>query len=133
MSLFWLLEFVKNRKAELDNLSTQDVVNKIVIPETQQKKLRYADTIPDSFVSAPSYVVSHVWSAPFLDLVETLDQHFNAKAEATKSIYLWIDIFAINQHSKDKQSDLKVCNTAIKDSSSGTLVCIDAHGKLMTR
>jgi hypothetical protein len=135
VSLFWLLDFVKNRKGVVEGLSTQDVVNKIIIPETAQKKLRYVELIPDSCVSSPTYVVTHVWSAPFLDLIGSLQQYFNLKNdEDKKSIYLWIDIFAINQHgSDDKANDLKNLQVVIKNASSGTLICMDAHGKLLSR
>jgi hypothetical protein len=130
VSCTWLQSFVKKREKLLQGFSTLDVVTKIIIPETSIKKVRYADLIPDIHLSVPTFFISHVWTAPFLDLVGAIRQHLGEQ----KNVFLWIDIFAISQHkSKEQVDDLKNLHIAVKQSTQGTLVCMDENGKLLTR
>ena len=132
VSWSWLLSFVKENEAKLKNLSTQDVVDQIVKPATLLNKSRYVDLIPKDCVSLPTYFASHVWIAPFLDIVESLREHIGDNAR--DDVFVWIDIFAVNQHrdSGTQESDLKGLNTAVEKSRK-TIVCIDANAKLLTR
>ena len=130
------MSFVRDRNHDLKGLSTQDVVTKIVIPETSDTKVRYVDLIPNSAVSVPNYFASHVWSSPFLDLVESLSQYIllDEADEESKSVFVWIDIFAVKQHrSADQANDLKNLHEAIKNSKISVLVCLDSNLKLLTR
>ena len=131
----WVLQFV--RENDLDGLSTQDVVTQIVIPRTLEKQVRYVDLIPPNCVSSPTYFVSHVWGCPFLDLVASIQSALGLNEDDEKSAetFLWIDIFAVNQHrtNNEQASDLMSLHKAIQQSSAATLVCIDVNGKLLTR
>ena len=137
MSWSWLLNFSRSRHSELYGLSTQQVVTKLIIPETKEKHLRYVDILPEVCVSAPTYFVSHVWASPFLELVSSLQSYLNLSETDRKSkyIFLWIDIFAVNQHreSTEQASDLRDLHLAIKNATASTLVCLDNQGKLLTR
>ncbi len=87
-------------------MSTQDVVTKMIIPSTAEKKVRYTDLLPSKVVSTPIYFVSHVWSEPFLDMIESVKYHVNDPAE---DVFIWLDIFAVNQHrgTSDQTNDLQ--------------------------
>ena len=93
----WLLSFVDKHKTTLKSLSTQKVVTKLIIPATEKDKTRYVDLLPPHQVALPNYFVSHVWSAPFLDLIESLKQYVDS-TKRTKDVFVWIDIFAVDQH-----------------------------------
>ena len=132
VSLGWLFAWVETRKAQLQSLTTQEVVNTIVVPETSAKCCRYVDLIAENEVSSPYYFASHVWGAPFLDLVDTLREFF--KDSECASVFIWIDIFAINQHpTTDKTDDLTNLHLAVRKSLFGTLVCLDRGGQLLKR
>ena len=136
VSLYWLFDFTKKRKDDLIGQSTYDVVVKLIVPETIHTKCRYVDLIPSECVSTPTYFASHVWASPFLNLVESIRQHFDYQGdeEECKSIFIWIDIFAVNQHISDNQDkDLSNLYLAVKNSELGTLVCLDTKGDLLTR
>ena len=122
----------------MTSLTTQEVVTKIIIPETEKTLCRYVDLLTETPVSKPDYFVSHVWGAPFLDLVETLRIRFNLKDklidDKLKPIFIWVDIFAINQHdTANKTADLANLHKAITLARSGTLVCLDKGGQLLRR
>ena len=143
MSYKWLLSFVDDNN--LKGLSTQDVVTQIVIPATKEKKSRYVDLIPESDVSLPTFFASyknvfiyklilssHVWSAPFLDLIDSLKEYIGKKPK--EDVFVWIDIFAVNQHrdSGCQGTDLQGLSVALKHSKE-TILCIDQNLKLLTR
>lgn len=134
VSLYWLYDFVAKRQSDLNDLCTQDVVTQIIMPETQTANCRYVDLLPDSYVSTPTYFACHVWTAPFLDLVNSFRQFFNEDLEECKGIYIWIDIFAINQNVPGNlNEDLKVLPTIIQNAAKGTLICLDVDNTLLTR
>ena len=124
------------RRDNLEGLTTVDVVRQIIIPETQSLRLRYVDTLSTEAVSAPTYFVSHTWGRPFLELINSLKSYIRLSQddEQSKNIFLWIDIFAVNQHEGlHQQSDLSGLHLAIQKAAKGTLVCFDIPGKLLTR
>jgi hypothetical protein len=118
---------------KLNGLSTQGVVNDIVIPATIDKKTRYVDLLSSSDVSTPTYFASHVWSAPFLDLYSSLAHYITGK-QLEGEVFIWIDIFAVNQHrdSGTQAADLSGLHIALKKSRE-TIVCMDTNAKLFTR
>ena len=114
-------------------------MTKIVIPKTISTKCRYLDLIPPSCVSKPTHFASHVWSSPFLDLISSLRDYIGSqKVDLSKNFveefYIWIDIFAVNQHrdSGMQGADLSCLHIAIKESME-TLVCIDENSLILTR
>ena len=105
-----------------------------MIPQTLNTKCRYVDLLPPEFVSKPTLFASHVWSAPFLDLVDSLSDYIQSYNNNGEEFYIWIDIFAVNQHrdSGMQGTDLSGLHIAIKESKE-TLVCIDENGLILTR
>jgi hypothetical protein len=101
--------------------------------------------------------VSHVWSAPFIDVIDSLAYQLQLAPQDERSsrTYLWIDIFAVNQvifpsselllrtplfslliplkHSNFEQADdLRNLEIALQKSSQ-TLVCLDCSNRLLGR
>ncbi len=106
VSFTWLKSFVEKYKTKLKNQSTQQVVTKIVIPETAERKVRYVDLLPSNCVSTPTFFASHVWSEPFLNLIDSLQYYVEGMKE--DEVFIWVDIFAVNQHgTEDQSNDLK--------------------------
>ena len=136
VSWSWLLQFSTDRQTDLRGKTTQEVVSKIIIPETIKKQIRYVDLISSPHVAKPTYFVSHYWGYRFLDLIESLKSYFSGVSDNDRAnIYLWIDIFAVNQHrgSDQQTTDLENLHLAIHESGKGTLVCMDNKGTLLTR
>ncbi len=100
VSWTWLLTFVEKYNDMLTSFTAKDVVKKIIIPETSFAKVRYVDILPATVVSTPTYFASHVWSEPFLDLVDSLKYFIEGNNNKGKKeeVFVWIDIFAVNQH-----------------------------------
>ena len=132
MSWTWLLSFIRKNLDNLENRSTEEVVAEIVVPDTRKNKCRYVDLLPKNSVSLPTYFASHVWSAPFLDLIDSLREYIGDNVK--QDVFVWIDIFAVNQHrdSGSQASDLQGLNIAIEKSKS-TIVCMDTNATLLTR
>ena len=65
-------------------------------------------------------------------LVESLREYIGDKT--TTDVFVWIDIFAVNQHrdSGTQASDLSGLSVAVEKSKK-TIVCMDANAKLLTR
>jgi hypothetical protein len=91
------------------------------------------DILPSEYVSTPTYFASHVWSSPFVDLVQSLKYYIDGEHEK-EEVFVWIDIFAVNQHrdSGNQASDLNGLHVALQKSAK-TIVCMDREAKLLTR
>jgi hypothetical protein len=114
-----------------ENLSTKEIVDQHIIPETSKNKCRYLDILSGDDRGHAQYFVSHVWDLPFSFMVGCLRSHF--AGQEPKKIFLWIDIFAVNQHGGDQMDyDLNNLERRIEQSSQ-TLVCLDQNGKVLTR
>ena len=97
----WLRQFV----SRCSNLSTAEVVNTIVKKDTAQFHCRYVDIMHPGDLGKASYFFSHTWGAAFVDLAAA------AFHVCKDSEYVWIDIFAILQHTEgitDQQKKEKV-------------------------
>lgn len=87
-----------------------------------------------------------IFLSPFVDLIDMLKKHFeqddqeaaDGKALSDDQIYLWIDIFAIQQHrgteiqKKDQISDLAGLKVVVKLAHQ-TLMVLDGKGQLLRR
>jgi tetratricopeptide (TPR) repeat protein len=85
--------------AAFKGLTTDDVKDRFVVPQTQASKLSICAQMArkgDVRVRPATWFVSHAWRGQFLDLVAALDLFF---ADQAGSIVLWLDIFSTSQHS----------------------------------
>ena len=76
-------------------LTTQEVVESIIKSATLASKCNFVALVPAA-VAPPTAFASHAFCNPFSLLVSALEEHF-MNAVAT-DVYIWVDIFAINQH-----------------------------------
>eukprot|EP01043_Picozoa_sp_COSAG02_P025431 COSAG02_NODE_1428_length_12662_cov_12.695137_7_plen_814_part_00 len=93
-------------------LTARDVHKLLVVKETEERMVRYVE-LPgvcdgfDSetgkcFVGQAQYFFSYSWDSPWEDVVGALVAHSARIVEAGRPPpYYWIDIFAVNQHTRD--------------------------------
>jgi len=101
----WLKQFATEYCA---GLSTLDVVLKVVKTHTLEMLCRYVDILKPGDTGRAQYFFSHTWAAPFNDLVAA------AGHVCSDDDFVWIDIFAVLQHTegitkqqeKEKEQDL---------------------------
>ena len=86
VQLSWLKQFVKQVPPDM---STLDVVLKIIKPATKERLCRYvllAEEESPGAVGTAKIFASHTWRAPFRDLVAALAHVADDKD------YVWIDV-----------------------------------------
>eukprot|EP01039_Chlorochromonas_danica_P006216 gene6216-6854_t len=93
-------------------LTTQEVVERFIKPITKEDRSSYCDYLlrtstststsqkkkGNKMVGMATVYVSHCWQAPFLSLIDSLSHYYHGEGEAKQRIYVWIDIFSVNQH-----------------------------------
>ena len=114
----WLDRNQNNSKLAEDipeQLTTFQVVQKVVIPATKEKQNTYVELIESQNKSNPTHFVSHSWSYPIWSLIEGLVMHqLNCDRSVLYTLsldnilrkldsienpnYYWVDIFNKNQH-----------------------------------
>jgi hypothetical protein len=102
----------------------EDVVQKIVKPETQDRLCRYVEIIPEVSVGRTEYFVSHVWKNKFHDTVALIAEKCKELRDTTglNVDFVWIDIFAVNQHKGGGMvEDLASLKVVVNDSWYGIL------------
>ena len=95
VQLGWLKQFAKRVPPDM---STFDVVMKIIKPATKERLCRYvvlAEEQSPGSVGTATIFASHTWRAPFRDLVAALAHLADDKD------YVWIDIFAVLQWERE--------------------------------
>ncbi|GIM13817.1 hypothetical protein Vretimale_16879, partial [Volvox reticuliferus] len=153
VSLSWLLRFVQQHRVRERGLTAGELVDRFVRPPTAAKQCRFAELLladPDPRQRAavsqgrPFFFVSHTWVRPFGETLDMLEHHFQPEQQrlwrrrpdgqplpalAADEVFLWVDIFAINQHAAD---DLAVLWEAVYDAEE-TLMVLDRHGLVFSR
>jgi hypothetical protein len=76
----------------------------VIIAETKQRQCRYVDLMDSKHMGPVTYFISHRWQASFRDLVELVTDYcctlHSSRLELNPDkTFLWIDLFAVNQHS----------------------------------
>ena len=110
---------------------------------------RYVDLIEDDSGTAVSggrsfFFISHGWGRPFVELVDQIIEHFKPENQAVwrpkgasilkwEEIFVWLDIFAINQNEGVSQGDdLSQLKEVVEDCDQ-TLMVLDNEGSVLTR
>jgi tetratricopeptide (TPR) repeat protein len=97
-----------------------------VKPKTKCALCSFVD-LGEVETSEPEAFVSHTWSRPFREMVTCLQQHFD------ENVYVWIDIFAVNQHTVDEEgSDLEQLVDTVNDIPIAVVV-VDPEGVIFSR
>ncbi|GAX76256.1 hypothetical protein CEUSTIGMA_g3700.t1 [Chlamydomonas eustigma] len=124
VSIDFLLRFAADHPDT--SLTTADIVMKIIKPATEPRKCRFADlteVVLPSDVREPDFFVSHCWAARFHNLVALVCSHL--EGADPKQMFVWLDIFAVNQHGgPDQVRDLANLKEAVVRSE-GTLLILD--------
>jgi tetratricopeptide (TPR) repeat protein len=87
-----------------------DLVNKIIKPKTNDKKESYlellARTQPNTVKPVADYFVSYVWAYNLKDELLAALQHTlkNKLKNSADDVFVWLDLFCINQHMKTSVS-----------------------------
>ncbi len=81
------------------NLTTSEVCENFIKPETQASQLSYCEQLLLSedtakFVGCPSAFISHAWGYHFLAVLEALISYFASEED----VVIWFDLFCNNQH-----------------------------------
>ena len=123
----WLTEFANRNNAWL--LPTWKVVDNFVKPHTLSRLCRYVElpgVVDDSNVGRVDTLLSHYWSNSFGDLVAA------ARHESRRGRRVWVDIFAVNQHSSNTQNgdDVLGLETALRAARDGVMLVVDARRAL---
>jgi hypothetical protein len=129
-------------------MTTREVVERIIQPAITPKVQRYADRLKlpmkgsssggKELVSDghPFFYVVHVWSCPFVEMVDQLITYTIRNGLKANETFVWIDIFAINQTkpSLSGMSDdsIPLVEEVIMDAQE-TLVVIDKRGLILQR
>eukprot|EP01046_Picozoa_sp_COSAG06_P001616 COSAG06_NODE_54_length_27948_cov_234.398671_17_plen_882_part_00 len=110
VSVLWLERFVAEHASELRGKTTSDVSNEILKSRTLDDRIAYVDLLRSEVmddgspaVAKANCFVSHAWSTDFLDLAECVINWAKANAEPTP--YVWLDVFAVNQHQGEMSSE----------------------------
>ena len=55
-------------------MTTREVVERLILPQTQELRCRYCDLLSDKSVGPPSYYLIHAWQTPFVPMGEAVRQ-----------------------------------------------------------
>jgi hypothetical protein len=142
ISLDFLVEFTWEHGAW--HMPTHEVVE-IVKSATADCRTPYTHLLPPDQVGAPTIFLSHAWQNEFGLVVAAARKYVSneqkrlaAKGGAGSgggaAVFVWLDIFAITQHSGETQAhDLARLETTIMQPCCTTLVVMDEQGKPLGR
>ena len=99
VKLCTFLEFIElnGGKSAFQDLTTTDVCNNFLKPNTETAKSSYCELLRNNNsenVGKATVFVSHAWRYKFLDVVEALQNHFKDSPDQ----FIWFDLFSNNQH-----------------------------------
>ena len=126
VSLQFLLEFYEGVvQPYKSGMTVKQVVEEIIIPFTKDQQCSFIDLLRPNMHVAPHAFISHAFGNPFSIIVESLKSYFKDAVYA--EVYVWIDIFIINQHRPG--DDLYGGQTlkATIEASGAVVVCLDKN------
>ncbi|GAX76736.1 hypothetical protein CEUSTIGMA_g4183.t1 [Chlamydomonas eustigma] len=132
----FLLEFSNKYTNDSPDITTEQVVEHFVLEHTAGANSRYIDIIPSCQVGSSTFFVSHCRSNKFSLMLQALKQFLGEADPST--VFLWIDIFALNQHKSMKRqaTNKKMImqeESIIQAASGGTVIIMDSAGTPTTR
>ena len=109
VTVTFLRTFVHDNQAKLEGMTTNDVCNQIIKPQTECLGISYLELLErrgdlHSFGEA-THFASHAWSYSFLSFVETIFQKCEEDGLNEDATRPWVDIFSVNQHSGIERFD----------------------------
>ena len=126
VSVQFLLEFNERVvQPYRSDMTVKQVVEEIIIPATKDQQCSFIDQLRPNMHVAPHAFISHAFGNPFSIIVESLKSYFKDAVYA--EVYVWIDIFIINQHSPgDDLHGGQTLEATIK-ASGAVVVCLDKN------
>ena len=102
VTVTFLRTFVHDNQAKLEGMTTTDVCNQMIKPQTECWGISYLELLErrgdiSSFGQA-THFASHAWSYSFLSFVGTIFQKCEDDGLDEDATRPWIDIFSVNQH-----------------------------------
>ena len=82
-------------RSQLKDLTTTDVVKLFIKPKVSHSKSSYCEylkTIDPRSVGEAQVYISYAWRYQFLEVLDTLQSHF----ESEPNVFIWIDIFSMS-------------------------------------
>ena len=126
VSLQFLIEFNEQVvQPYRPTMTVKEVVEEIIIPATREKGCSFIDQLwPDMYVT-PHAFISHAFGNRLTIMVESLKSYF--KDAVFAEIYVWIDIFIINQHRPGDDLHDGLTLKATIEASGSVVVCLDKN------
>jgi hypothetical protein len=84
-------------RSALEDLTTTEVCEKFIKPVTESSESSYCEFLRElkhEAVAEATVFISHAWKYKFLEVVDSLAQHFLQ----TPEVVVWFDLFSNNQH-----------------------------------
>ena len=111
---FSFLEIIIKDKRYNAGLTTSQIIDLIVKPDTERRKCSYIDLYAGKrdaqghlYIAPATAFVSHAWKYLFSIPIDVVRTHHKKNPSA----YFWFDIFVMNQHSDDLKSSEWLRNT----------------------
>ena len=119
-SLFFLLKLMREVEMWHPKATTRMVAMQMVKPYTTENKCRYFEQMAAEDVGQPTYFVSQMQDASFCGLVAAIHSHL--RNADPRHVYLWLDLFAINQHTL--AAELPFLDASLLGTKAGTLMVL---------
>lgn len=98
VSLRWFRRFFRENAATKPDITTREVLELFVKPQTSNGEVRYASLVPPADIWGPGkgtmYHIVHAWDTQFSTLVNRLNERFHKDNDS--QVFLWLDLFAVN-------------------------------------
>lgn len=140
VSLDFLVEFAWEHSAW--HMSTYEVVA-IIKSATAHTRKPFTHLLPPEQIGTPTIFLSHAWQNEFGLVVAAARKYVSNEQQRLASLgaagsssltFVWLDIFAITQHSGETQAhDLTRLEATISNPDCTTLVILDEEGIPLTR
>lgn len=88
--------------------------------------------MPEANLGNPYAYIVHAWDSSFLSLVHTLDSFYAARTHAGVATLLWLDIFALDQHTPADAKTLEAVGASVVAADT-VAVAVDAACIVFTR
>jgi len=126
VSLQFLIEFNEQVvQPYRPTMTVKEVVEEIIIPATREKGCSFIDQLWPNMYVAPHAFISHAFGNRLTIMVESLKSYF--KDAVFAEVYVWIDIFIINQHRPGDDLHDGLTLKATIEASGSVVVCLDKN------
>ena len=126
VSLQFLLEFCeKVVRPYRPTMTVKEVVDEIIKPATKDRDCSFIDQLRPNMYVVPHAFISHAFGNPFTIIVESLKSYF--KDAIFSEVYVWIDVFIINQHRPGDDLHDGLTLKATIEVSGSVVVCLDKN------